>query len=144
MHFRDTSALVNLYVSEPDSLQFVAHLAATGPATSSELARWEILRAFARKEADKVITTGAAETVFAKFSADVASGRITFLPMNGDTEDHFRKLTLMLHRLTPPLFTRTLDAIHLATAQLHQAVELVATDVNLRKCAVAVGLKIFP
>ena len=144
MHYWDTSALVKLYVSEPDSQQFVAHLAATGPATSSELARWEIFRVFARKEADKVITTGAAETVFARFSADVASGRITFLPMSGDTEDHFRKLTLMLHRLAPPLFTRTLDAIHLATAQLHQAVELVATDVNLRKCAVAVGLKIFP
>jgi predicted nucleic acid-binding protein len=144
MHYWDTSTLVKLYVSEPDSLQFATHLAATGPATSSELARWEIFRVFARKEADKVITTGAAETIFARFGTDVASGRIRLLPMDGATEDQFRKLTLMLHRLAPPIFTRTLDAIHLATAQLHQAVELIATDVNLRKCAVAIGLKIFP
>lgn len=39
MHYWDTSALVKLYVNETDSSQFVAHLAATGPATTSELAR---------------------------------------------------------------------------------------------------------
>jgi hypothetical protein len=44
MHYWDTSTLVKLYVSESDSPLFVAHLAATGPATSSELARWELFR----------------------------------------------------------------------------------------------------
>lgn len=144
MHYWDTSTLVELYVSEADSPQFTAHLVATGPATTSELARWEMFRGFARKEADQVVATGAAEAVFARFEADVASGRVTLLPMSAAIEERFRKPALKLHRLAPPVFTRTLDAIHLATAELHQADQFVATDVNLRKCAAAIGLKVFP
>ena len=144
MHYWDTSTLVKLYVREPDSALFAAHLAATGPTATSALACWEMFRVFARKEADQIIAAGTAETVFAKFEADVLSGRIALLPMDRAIEERFRKLALRLHRLTPPVFTRTLDAIHLATADLHKASELVATDDKLRKCAAAVGLKVFP
>ena len=124
MHYWDTSRLVKLYVSELDSPQFTAHLVSTGPTMTSELARWEIFRVFARKEADKVIAAGGAEAVFATFETDVASGRVTLLPMSAAIEERFRKLALKLHRLTPPVF--------------------VAMDGNLRKCAAAIGLKVFP
>jgi predicted nucleic acid-binding protein len=144
MHYWDTSTLVKLHVSEADSSSFVSHLAGMGPATISELARWEVFRVFARKEADGGIAVGAAEQVFARFEADVAAGRVTLLPLDAATEEHFRKLTLRLHRLSPTVCTRTLDAIHLATAELHHAVELVATDRNMRKCATAIGLKVYP
>ena len=103
MHYWDTSTLVKLYVSETVSLRFASHLAATGPATTSELARWEIFRVFARREADQVITSGGAEVLFAKFEADVASSRVTLLPMNHTIEERFRQLALRLHRLTPPI-----------------------------------------
>lgn len=98
----------------------------------------------ARKEADQVITPNAAEIVFAMFEADVASGRITLLPMSRTVEMRFQQLALKPHRLEPPILTRTLDAIHLATADLAQAAELAATDLNLRKCGCAIGLKVFP
>jgi hypothetical protein len=39
---------------------------------------------------------------------------------------------------------RTLDGIHLAAADLHGADSLVATDTNMRKCAAAIGLKLYP
>jgi len=144
MHYWDTSTLAKLYVAEADSPQFVARLAATGPATTSELARWELFRVLVRKEAKKLIATGSAEVIFSQFETDVAAGRVTLLPMDAATEGQFRTLTLQLHRLSPPLLTRTLDAIHLATAKLHQADEVVVTDINLRKSAAALGLKVFP
>ena len=65
MQYWDTSALAKLYVSEPDSAQFAAYLAATGPITTSELARWELFRVLARKEAEGLIPTGAAEAILA-------------------------------------------------------------------------------
>ena len=144
MHYWDTSTLAKLYVAESDSAQFQSHLAATGSAATSVLARWEIFRVLARKQAEKVIIPGAAEVIFAKFEADVAASRVVLLPMDGAVEDRFRNLTLRLHRLTPPVFTRTLDAIHLATADICAATEFVVTDANLRRCGVAIGLKIFP
>jgi predicted nucleic acid-binding protein len=64
--------------------------------------------------------------------------------MDGAVEERFRNLTLRLHRLAPPVFTRTLDAIHLATADSRAAAEFVVTDINLRRCAVTIGLKVFP
>jgi uncharacterized protein with PIN domain len=144
MHYWDTSTLAKLYMAESDSAQFQSHLAATGSAATSVLARWEIFRVLARKEAERLIIPGAAEVIFAKFEADVAASRVVLLPMDGAVEERFRNLTLRLHGLTPPVFTRTLDAIHLATADICAATEFVVTDANLRRCGVAIGLKIFP
>jgi hypothetical protein len=103
-----------------------------------------IFRVFSRKEADKALAPGAAEILFAKFETDVAAGRIMLMPMDATLEERFRSLTLRLHRLALPVFTRTLDAIHLVTADIHGAKELIATDLNLRKCATAIGLGVFP
>ena len=136
--------MVKLYVAEFDSTQFAGYLAVSGQATTSELARWEMLRVFARKAADQAIASGAAEAVFARFEADVTLGRVTLLPMDLAIEEHFRQLALRLHRFTPPVLTRTLDAIHLATADFYVADQLVANDGNLRKCAAAIGWKVFP
>jgi uncharacterized protein with PIN domain len=83
MYYWDTSTLAKLYVAESDSAQFQSHLAATGSATTSVLARWEIFRLFARKESESLIIPGAAEAIFAKFEADVAAGRVVLLPMDG-------------------------------------------------------------
>jgi len=144
MHCWDTSTLTKLYVAESDSAQFQSHLAATGSAATSVLARWEFFRVLARKEAERLIISESAKEIFAKFEADVAARRVVLFPMDDALEERFRNVTLRLHGLTPPVFTRTLDAIHLATAEICAATEFVVTDANLRRCAVAIGLKIFP
>ena len=126
------------------SAQFAAHLGSTGVAVTSVLARWELFRVFARKEGEGALTAGAAEALFARFESDVVARRIDLLPMNAAVEKRFHGLTLHLHRSTPPTFARTLDAIHLATADVCGATEIVATDNILRKCATAIGLKVFP
>ena len=144
MQYWDTSTLAKVYVSEPDSAQFAAYLAATGPITTSELARWELFRVLARKEAGGLLPTGAAEVIFGRFLADVAAGKVALVPMDSLVETRFQQLVLRLHRLNPPLAVRTLDGIQIAAADLHGADALVATDMNMRKCAAAIGLKLYP
>jgi hypothetical protein len=144
MHYWDTSTLAKLYVAESDSPLFSAHWSQTGVITTSVLARWELFCVLARKEADGLISSGAAEIIFNEFLADVGGGRVVLVPMNGTEEDRFRNLVLRLYRSKPPLFTRTLDGIHLATADLHGATEFVSTDLIMRKCAAAIGLAVYP
>jgi predicted nucleic acid-binding protein len=144
MQYWDTSTLAKLYVSEPDSGQFAAYLAATGPITTSELARWELFRVLARKTAGGLLPNGAAEVIFGRFLGDVAIGKVGLVPIDPLVETRFQQLVLRLHRLNPPLLVRTLDGIHIATADYHGADALVATDTNMRKCAAAIGLKLYP
>lgn len=144
MHYWDTSALAKLYVAEVDSQQFSAHWSQTGVITTSALARWEIFCVLARKEADGLMPSGAAEIIFNEFLADVSSGAVVLIPMQEAEEDRFRNVVLRLYRSKPPLLTRTLDGIHIATAVLHGASEFVSTDLNLRKCAAAIGLAVYP
>jgi predicted nucleic acid-binding protein len=140
----DTSALVKLYIREPDSGHFAAHLTPTWSLVCSELARWELFRVLDRKEAEGFIPNGGAQIIFSKFASDVGAGKITLTPMDQSLESRFRQLVVKLHSLTPPLIVRTLDAIHIANADLHGATEFVTTDVNMRKCAAAIGLTLFP
>ena len=144
MHYWDTSTLAKLYVAESDSAQFSAHWSQTGVITTSTLTRWEFFCVLARKESGGLISSGAAEVIFNEFLADVASGAVVLVPMSDPVEERFRNLVLRLCRSQPPLLTRTLDGIHIATSDLHGAAEFVSTDGNLRKCATAIGLKVFP
>ena len=144
MHYWDTSTLAKLYIAESDSPQFSVHWSQTGVITTSALARWELFCVLARKEADGSIPAGAAEIIFSEFLADVGGGAVILIPMREAEEDRFRNLVLRLSRSKPPLFTRTLDGIHVASADLHGATEFISTDVNMRKCAAAIGLAIYP
>ena len=76
--------------------------------------------------------------------SDVVAGAVRLVSMDHSVEERFRNLLLRLRQMSPPVFTRTLDGIHIATADLHNADEFVATDTNLRKCATAIGLKLYP
>ena len=144
MHYWDTSTFAKLYIAELDSPQFSAHWSQTSVLTSSTLDRWELFCVLARKEADGLIPSGTAEIIFNEFLADVSSGAIFLLPMLETEEDRFRNLVLRLSRSKPSLFTRTLDGIHVATADLHGAIEFVSTDLNMRRCAAALGLVVYP
>ena len=144
MQYWDTATLAKLYVSEPDSAQFSAHMVATGPITTSELTRWELFRVLAGKEADGLVPARAGEALFASFMADAATGQVQLLPMSPLLETRFQQLVLRLCHLSPALLVRTLDGIHLATADLYGADMLVTTDTALRKCAAAIGLKLYP
>ena len=142
MRYWDTSALLKLFVPEPDSPLFAAHVVSA--ICISQVGQAEMLRAIARKETEGAIPAMSAETAFGRFLADISSGRIVVLPFDARTETEFRTLVLQLHRRKPPIVVRTLDAIHLATAQLLPADEVVTLDSHMRAGATALGLKIFP
>jgi uncharacterized protein with PIN domain len=144
LHYWDTSTLAKLYVAESDSQKFSIRWSQTGTITTSTLARWELFCVLARKEADGLIPSGAVEIIFNEFLADVGGGAVVLLPMHEAEEDRFRNLVLRFSRSKPPLLTRTLDGIHVATAVLHGAIEFVSTDLNMRKCAAAIGLAVYP
>lgn len=144
MRYWDTSALAKLYFNEPDSKTFETHLATTGMAVTAELARWELFRVAARKEAEGFIAAGKAEIIFARFLADVSAGKITLVAFDAAIESCYCDLVLRLHRLKPPTAARTLDCIHVATAHFIGAQEIVVTDTGFRKAAAALGLKVYP
>ena len=110
MRYWDTSALAKLYFNEPDSKTFETHLATTGMAVTAELARWELFRVAARKEAEGFIGAGKAKIIFARFLADVSAGKITLVAFDAATESRYRDLVLRLHRLKPPTLARTWTA----------------------------------
>lgn len=143
MQYWDTSALLKLYVPEPDSSRFSAHV--TGSAIyTSELARWELFRALLRKEMEQAIPPLSAEAVFSRILSDANSKRVVWLACDTVIEAAFRKLVAQLHRRKPPIVIRTMDAIHLAAASLLPAAEVVTTDAHMRAGAVAIGLTVFP
>ena len=143
MQYWDTSTLLKLFVPEADSPLFAAHLSQSAICIS-HVGQAEMLRAIARKEMEGAIPTMSAETAFGKFLADVSAGRIVVLPFDARVETHFRTLVLQLHRQHPPVVVRTLDAIHLATAHLLPADEVVTMDGLMRAGATALRLKLFP
>jgi predicted nucleic acid-binding protein len=52
--------------------------------------------------------------------------------------------TNRLSELRPPVELRTLDGIHLVTAQQHSARAIVTTDHRMRKAAHALGMDVLP
>jgi predicted nucleic acid-binding protein len=139
MQYWDTSTLLKMYVPEPDSSRFAGHLVM--PIYTSELTRLELIT---RKELEGAIAPASAETVFNKFLFDVDSSRVVLLPVEPAVEARFRSLVLQLHRRSPAIVVRTFDALHLATADLLRATEVITTDPRMRAGAAAIGLKYFP
>ena len=56
----------------------------------------------------------------------------------------FSQIIEICYRRTPPLFIRTFDAIHLASARVAGETEIVATDKRLRDAAGQLGFTLFP
>lgn len=119
----DSSAIVKLAVAEPESVALRRHLRRRRPLVSSALARTEVLRA--------LLPAGAAA---------VASGRSVL----GDIElARVNDRVLAAAATLEPADLRTLDAIHLATAQRFGAelAQLVTYDDRMLAAAARLGIR---
>jgi uncharacterized protein with PIN domain len=96
MSYWDTSALLKLYVTEPDSPRFRAHASATGPVLTSDIARWELFTALHRKETAGNISTGTAQAFYSQFEMDIAAGRVIVLACDPKHLPGFQSLVTKL------------------------------------------------
>ena len=143
MRYWDTSALLKLYVTEPDSAKFREHASATGPVLTSDMARWELFVALQRKEAAGDISAGTGLAFYSRFEMDVRSGRVVVRTVDLTLLGGFQSLVRQLYRQQPPILIRTLDALHLAAAHTAHATEVVTTDQRQAQAATVLGLPIF-
>lgn len=122
--YLDSSAIVKLVVAEPESAALRRYLRRRRPLVSSSLARAEVGRALLPL-GDQVVKRG--QEIFARLELIRVSDRI----LGAAAE-------------LPPPELRTLDAIHLATAQQlgSDLARVVTYDERLRAAATAIGCRV--
>ena len=141
----DTSALLKIYVPEPDSAFFLDLVAESNqPVSTSVITTIEIRRALNRKEHAGDIRHVDAAKAMKRFCADCDEGRITRLPCNDETASLAQDLVDLANAGRKPIMIRSLDAIHLASAQATGATVVVTTDLRMRDLAAMLRLKLVP
>jgi predicted nucleic acid-binding protein len=138
--YLDTSIIVKLLVSEPDSEFFIRSLEGQR-LTTSELAQTEVFSALLARERAGKINVRDRRLAWKEFQARIADEEIKIEPLNSIV---LRKATHCLEHCHPAVPLRTLDAIHLATADLCQDFPLVTTDVRLANAAHTMHIPVFP
>ena len=121
--YLDSSAIVKLVVAEPESRALRAHLRRRRPLVSSALARTEVVRALLPAGA---IAMSRGREVLRRLDLVRISDRV--LDMAGTLE---------------PAQVRSLDSIHLATAQLlgEDLSQIITYDDRMADAARSLGLK---
>ena len=139
----DTSCILALYVTEPLSRQIAALASKEKQAlTSSVILEYEMTFALHAKEAKGKIPPDSAIRVLAKFQSDLRKGRFLLAPLGQDIKIRAAESARTALRNDPPLFLRTLDGIHIATALQLQSSELMTADKRMANAARAIGFSV--
>ena len=135
--YLDSSALVKLFVPEPESDSLNEALLGAKGVILSDLALTEMASALGRRTREGVLTTRQARHLHREALRLTASCRHVEL-----TPPVLRRAERLLLSLPMPL--RALDALHLATALEAEAATMVTFDPRLRAAAAAQGLFLAP
>jgi predicted nucleic acid-binding protein len=138
--YLDSCILVKLLTREPDSEFFDAELRGK-PLASSELAYPEVCSALLAKERAGRLAPADRLRAWKQFLAWIESEEVVLLRLD---QAVLRKATRQLEQCHPAVALRTLDAIHLATADLTTESPLCSTDARLRDAAKMLKLPVFP
>lgn len=144
MSYWDTSALVKLYLREPDSAQFEALASAANRVVTCGFARHEARTVFRRRESERAIAPGEADTLYQLLIGDIASGNIVSIPESAGVEATLALVLETCLTQSPPVFIRTLDAWHLASARVAGETEFVTADLRQRVAARVMGFGLRP
>ena len=138
--YLDSCIIVKLLVTEPDSEFFISSLEGEVLVTS-ELSQPEVFSALLARERAGNIGRPDRRRAWKEFQARVATEEIRIEPLESRV---LHKATVLLERCHPAVPLRTLDALHLATADLCHDFPLTTTDGRLRDAAILLGFQVFP
>jgi len=138
--YLDSCIIVKLLVTEPDSEFFIRSLEGEALVTS-ELAQAEVFSALLARERAGKINAADRRRAWKEFQARIEAEEIGIEPLNSVV---LRKTVQCLEQCHPNVPLRTLDAIHLATADLCQDFPLATTDARLADAAKLLKMEIFP
>lgn len=138
MIYLDTSALLKRYVPEANSDIFDSYFVGYAPFLISQLVLVEIRCALARKRRNREITAGREKAAMSKMRIDIQDG---LLLISSVADTHFSEALHLMDAL-PKLPLRSLDAIHLAIANSHEAYEIATADSIFRQAAQALKIKV--
>ena len=144
MSYWDTSALVKLFVAEADSAQFQQFAGSAARIVTAAIARFEARTVFRRREAEGALPAGEAAALSADLDRDVANGRVVMQASDAAVERDFAKVLEKCFSPTSPVFIRTNDALHLASAIAAGETEFVTADLRQRAAAKLMGLTVQP
>ena len=138
----DTSCVLALYVPEHISWQ-ASELASAqkGPIQSSAILEFEMTFAIHAKEARGEIPSGSSGRVLSRFQTDLQRGRYLLVPLGIDIKSSTKEIAARVLQTEPPVFLRTLDGIHIATAMELGSPELITADNKMADAATLLGIK---
>ena len=138
--YLDTAILVKLLVREPDR-EFYVTLVDGQQAWSSHLIVVECFSALLRKERERAITQTHRRRAARQVAADVAARRLSLVPVTADLVERAHAILAVCH---PTVSLRSLDAIHLASAERCQSWPLCSNDTRDPAAATKLGLALSP
>jgi predicted nucleic acid-binding protein len=138
--YLDSAIIVKLLIREPESEFF--NTALSGHVLdSSELCLTEVCSALLAKERARGINARERQSAMLRFEELVQDEVLRLFPLDTRT---LSRASAILKACHPKVALRTLDALHVATCDLHECDVLCATDLRLRSGAAQLGLKLFP
>ena len=144
MLFWDTSAILKLYVDEPDAKPFRTLAQRPEILIISAFGVHELHCAFHRKEFVKALRPGMAEVLYAAFRDEIERGYFRLIEYSRSVQQRAVEVVRACYGANEPVLIRSLDALQLASALAAGATDIVATDTRMRHGAALVGMKVFP
>ncbi len=138
--YLDTAILVKLFVREPDSEWFNTALLGQHFETS-ELALTELLSALLAKERAGHVVAEERTRAWQKFIEMTEQDLIRLLPLNRLVLERAAAIQSACHPRVP---LRTLDALHVATCDLHRCGSLATTDARMRAACEQFAITLLP
>ena len=138
--YLDTAIIVKLLVREADSVWFERALAGCH-FEASELALADVRSALLAKERAGQISLPERERAGKRFLKMVEDELIRLHPLNRLVIERAGAIQLACH---PKIPLRTLDALHVATCDLHQSETLATTDARMRAACGQFAIALVP